>query len=228
MNRLNCKLIIVITFMFFSASVYAAEYKLVRGQQYELCREFEKNLNSFKNEPPMVCERKLNPEFKNFWKPKWKDVDSQNNMGIINRFSEYKYQKNKYEKTYLKNWEKILTNIDEGVVSLQIAFFDLDFDGRDEPVYKLKPFRCDPAVEYYVAPIPYLFVMNKNNKILNTKYRRIFRSTYDPFFYKGRIYLSESYGLPKHHINIYEPFNTLGELGVQNKPICRYNYKTNK
>src|SRR5712691_10186788 len=53
-------------------SVLADTYEIIRGKQYPLCRELEKNLNEFTNQPPMVCERKFSSKYKDFRRPDWR------------------------------------------------------------------------------------------------------------------------------------------------------------
>jgi len=52
----------------------AGPYEVVRGGQFALCRDLERNLNRFKDEPPQVCRRKFDPAMKDFRMPGWRKL----------------------------------------------------------------------------------------------------------------------------------------------------------
>lgn len=52
----------------------AGRYELVKGKGVEVCEAYAKNLNSFNPSAPMLCERPVNPEFKDFAKPVWEKL----------------------------------------------------------------------------------------------------------------------------------------------------------
>jgi hypothetical protein len=59
-------------------------YKLISGKDNEMCRLFEQNLNRFCDEPPMVCERKIHPDFAKYFSfPKWEEVNPAEHLDII-------------------------------------------------------------------------------------------------------------------------------------------------
>ena len=67
-----------------STSKHAKCYKLVSGRSNEMCQLFEENLNRFCNEPPMVCERKIHPDFEKYFSfPRWEQVDPDKHMDVI-------------------------------------------------------------------------------------------------------------------------------------------------
>ena len=214
-----------IIFTLAPAVSYAGQYKLVRGSQFELCREFEKNLNSYKGEPPMVCERKINPQFTDFGNPKWKKVDPKEYVKVLEHLVRYT-QKHRTEKQFKQAWKKLNKKIDSGKVMLQMSYFDLDHDGTNESVMKLFAYGCkDDEQKSYPWPTdPHMFVVTDNKKELDMRFKRIFSWPYDNFYFKGRAYLARWSGRPKPQLGIFEPFNVRGQMGIQNNPICQYNY----
>lgn len=49
----------------------AGRYELVKGKGVEVCEAYEKNLSSLQPTEPMICERRINPQMKNFKEPDW-------------------------------------------------------------------------------------------------------------------------------------------------------------
>jgi hypothetical protein len=59
-------------------------YKMVAGKGYGVCEAYLKHLNAFPpTEPPMICEHKINPKFKDISEPKWEELDIASNMKLV-------------------------------------------------------------------------------------------------------------------------------------------------
>lgn len=57
-------------------SVATPRYRITLGKGTSVCEAYLKHLNAFpREEPAMLCERKLNPAFSNFRKPEWEEID---------------------------------------------------------------------------------------------------------------------------------------------------------
>lgn len=67
----------------------AGEYILIKGKGVEVCEEYKKNLESFNDPQPMMCERKINPDFKDFEKPSWEKVDLEEHRELFRRLLKY-------------------------------------------------------------------------------------------------------------------------------------------
>lgn len=68
---------------------WAGEYVLEKGKGVEVCEVYKKNLESFNDPQPMMCERKINPEFKDFEKPVWEKVDLEEHRELFRRLLRY-------------------------------------------------------------------------------------------------------------------------------------------
>jgi hypothetical protein len=55
--------------VFVATPALAGRYELIKGKGVEVCEAYGENLNSFNPSTPMLCERPVNPDFKNFAKP---------------------------------------------------------------------------------------------------------------------------------------------------------------
>ena len=73
MKRLRTRsgLVVGLFWLLIADMASAGDYALVVGKGIDVCEAYLKNLNSFPNDPPMVCERKVNPKFPEFSKPVW-------------------------------------------------------------------------------------------------------------------------------------------------------------
>src|SRR3989344_7316012 len=69
---------------------HAGRYELIKGKGVEVCEAYKKNLESFSDPyPVMACERKINPEFKDFEKPNWEKVDLEQHRELFRRLKKY-------------------------------------------------------------------------------------------------------------------------------------------
>lgn len=62
----------------------APRYKLVAGSGYGVCESYLKHLNALpKEEPPLTCEVKFAPQYKDFTEPAWEVLDWQKHLEWI-------------------------------------------------------------------------------------------------------------------------------------------------
>jgi hypothetical protein len=201
----------------FSSLAYAAEkkpaktdkcYRVIVGQEHEMCRLYEQNLNRFCNEPPMVCDRKIHPDFaKYFSLPKWEDVDPMKHLDIIESYireSVYGYTgcvegDRKYEDGWAeKKWQKykigFFEQLKKGNVKLSRARFNIKGSGKEKQiVYRLKDFTCAINDEFWNDPmIPQNIVIDEKTGKLDRNTMAIIRygSPKEVFFYEGYARLS--------------------------------------
>lgn len=211
----------------------AAEYQLVEGDQYELCRDLERNLNTFKDEPPMVCGIRLNPEFEDFRVPAWEPMRAKDHVGLLKQMYWAKYSGlgGYTPEIIAEEWRKYLPElkqkIERGQVQIAKGHFDIEHDSDKESVVRLRDDGCD-AVKYLMAfspPDPNLFVLSTDGDVLYSGYDRMSRNSSDTFLYKGRTYLSSWGGITTSEdtvLYVYETFEVFGEFGFQ--LVCRYDY----
>ena len=67
----------------------AVVYEVIKGKGVEVCEAYKKNLESFNEKEPMICERKINPEMKEFSKPKWEKVNLEEHQHFLRRLLKY-------------------------------------------------------------------------------------------------------------------------------------------
>jgi|GEM_PF-2196068 len=86
------------------ALVIAGEYVLVKGKGVAVCEEYKKNLESFNDPQPMMCERKINPDFKDFEKPVWEKVDLEKHQELFRRLLRYQApDRNQFRRGYYED-----------------------------------------------------------------------------------------------------------------------------
>jgi len=91
----------------FSEAVQAGRYELIKGKGVEVCEAYKKNLESFPDPyPTMACERKINPEFKDFEKPVWEKVDLEQHRELFRRLLRYQApERNQFRRAYYEDAE---------------------------------------------------------------------------------------------------------------------------
>lgn len=147
-------LVIVFSMALMTPFAYAQEklqprYRLVLGKGTSVCESYLKHLNAFPlEEPAMICERKLNPAFKNFEKPKWEEIDLWQHLDWvyeIDYFLHFPHHPNEDYYGYTGHGKKTLS-FDE---------WRKDYEARTRAV-EIKPrlYRATLAIEDWSAPIP--------------------------------------------------------------------------
>jgi len=219
----------------------AGEYFLIEREKYQLCRELVKNFNRYKNDPPMVCERKFHSDYKNFTLPKWSTLDPEKNIELLERLLVKEARKERN-----KSFPALVKRIKEGRAHLWKAEIDINFDGKSNTVFMLTTHKCDPVRDFNKGIAPVLTFMAEQNypnpnkpafKSLNGKlYGGI-------FYYKGRPYFhswdqwplfnterSKNIDGPKPRIAVYETNSPM--LGLYEsfgrRPVCEIGYKEQK
>jgi uncharacterized protein YecT (DUF1311 family) len=121
----------------------------------KLCQGFEKNINSLgplKN--PLLCERPLNPNFKDFSKPEWTKLDPGEHIELIKKMDislDYSgYKAPPFDETiWRQRLDSRLTRI-----GLALTKVDLNKDGYPEILIKFnRSGPCDAASETHLGLI---------------------------------------------------------------------------
>lgn len=133
----------------------AGDYVLAVGKGIEVCEAYLKNLNSFPDDPPMVCERKVNPKFPQFRKPVWQPLDALEHLDLLEQIERQKLSH--VEEEYIRNREKLLAwfkeHIASGRIRLAVANINLEQNGTaaNETVLQYEYAECDPANESHFS-----------------------------------------------------------------------------
>lgn len=179
-------------------------YKLVVGKRFAMCREFEKNLNRYCDEPPMMCRFKINPDFgKDFSTPKWEGLDPAKNLDLVTQIMLSHYNApsvaihpenvNCNQECAEREWQRVKPGYMEGIragrVVLSRARFDLNHDGTPELVYRLSGSQCSPddlgsGHQYFT-----LMVMDERNGKEDPDFATYHNAGVDILLYQGRAHL---------------------------------------
>lgn len=236
------KILIAITLTFglaLASLVSAGEYVLIEGKNKEVCREYGKNLNSFKKLPhAMVCERKLNPRFTDFKTSKWETLDVWENREIVGKMDRYLWnsrtesQKEAFDKNFTQWLEKLKERIKNNEISLSLTRVDIDNNGKLDNVIQYDMGTCSDTDENsFTSPGGRIYlVFNEDITAINenlSNFTKVLRLGI--FIYKGRTYLDFWGGWPNFKdgkVFVYDSvMNTTGwtDLGAK---ICIYKYKS--
>ena len=203
--------VIVLAVLALAQPAHAVRYELAEGEKYEVCRAYQENLQRFRDELPMVCERKLDPELKAFSKPDWIDLDPAKHMAILKEIwrvrSLHRIPKRKAgEPTWEESWEiegrrRYLDRINNGELLLGVAKVDLLYDGKPDTVYRFSEYRCENKKELEqlaFEPFTYSYFIadpGDSRKLSSSNYWQLTNNYHGVFRYKNRPYLDSIRGL---------------------------------
>ena len=212
MHKKLISVLIGLILIFGGGTVRAGEkhtdcYRLISGKEDLMCRLFLQNLNSFCNEPGMVCERKIHPDFaKYFTLPNWEEVDLTENLEIIADYvkaqvprnakcADEKCQKGWQEKKWQEYKTGLLERLKTGKVKFHRAICKLTrYSNKESVVYRLVDFPCSPtdANDWDNPQVPKLIVTDEETGKLDSQYTAIFQfgGPYDVLIYEKLTYFT--------------------------------------
>ena len=177
---------LVSIFLVLSGLSHAGEFRLVsmdKVSSYSLnadglgdvCKDYVKNLNYFKDEPPMVCERKLHAEMTDFSRPDWKMLDIKKHAYLAYEISDLRARR---QALHMKegSLDKLIDDnrirtqqwISGGVLLMQLSYFDFDGIGEKNWVlkweFKVGPEDCKSEMAYMQQGTGTLFILQKKNE----------------------------------------------------------------
>lgn len=217
----------------------AGEYVLIVGFEQEVCKAYRKNLNSFKDLPcAMVCERKLNPIFKDFSKPEWKPMDVWANRDLarkINKWLDHRHSKDPYESNPALYEQDLKKWLSEGYPRMYETYIDIDNSGTIDHVIRNDNDRgkglCDPCnARHFSSPSgrSYVVIDDKTGK-LDKELSNFLDRRWDIFIYKGRVYLDAfggDLGFRDGQLSVAE--SKYGFGGWHETCVFRYRERTQK
>jgi hypothetical protein len=172
----------------------ADTYEVVRGKELPLCRELAKNFNEFRNDPPMTCERKFSPKFKDFSRPDWQLLPTEQAAQVaiaIERSRVNKYD----EPDRIPFVEKETKGIKEAAASGKLkvweATFDLAGSGSSQKVSMLSRGSCETWTEKeYDVNEPRIAVLLPGKFDVDKRFRQFLIQGSDAFLYQGQTFLA--------------------------------------
>ncbi len=179
----------------------AGDYVLVVGKAFEVCEVYLKNLNSFPDHPPMVCDRPLSPTVLELTMPEWQPLSVAEHLDLLRHVEQtLRGMTDAQFEAQKEQWaEKVKERVSKGWLSLSTSELDVDRDGSAEMVlrYVNDPGGCDPKSESMFANpggIPYHFVLTCEQRGINEQNTKLAFPGYggrpDVFIYKGKWYLT--------------------------------------
>jgi hypothetical protein len=244
-------LISIVVFIFLlPVYVLAGEYVLIKGQNREGCKAYQKNLNSFNlhNEYVMACQRKLSPQFTDFQKPEWQKMDLRKNIELLKKIELFLGNWGVVTPDNVKGWEEYIeSRIKEEYASIDLCQIDINNDGKKENVIKYNDGSC-PQGHYGAA----LLVLNDDRTEIDIqKTKPLLQNprslkngppsegwdgtTYDIFIYKKKAYFDRwRYGdLSSDGKTIIDTYDLLRVYLAEpdkkgnsiTREICRYKFR---
>ncbi len=209
----------------------AGDYVLMLGKGIEVCEAYLKNLNSFPDDPPMVCERKVNPKFPEFRKPAWQPLDALEHLDLLEQIERQKLSH--IEEEYIRNREKLIAWFKEHIVSgrIRLALADIDIEQNGttakETVLQHEYADCDPANESNFAGLSgrAFYVLNPEKTQIDVEKSKSFYFALraDVFLFKDRVYLTRwagDLGFKNGTLSVTSPLHA-----INYRTSCDYRYK---
>lgn len=208
-------------------------YKLISGKGSVMCQRFEQNLNRFCADEPMVCERKIHPEFEKYFSfPQWESVDPEKHLDIIAdyiraRAPSYACIGDQCQSEWReKKWQDYKVGLQERLKAGQVTLSrsKINIFAKSRLVYRLVDKPCSPKdPDYWDSPrVPILIAVDENTGKFQSDFTAILGAggPYDVLLYNGKTYLTVWGG----------DFPVRGNLAIESKPEinCMFKYVGNK
>lgn len=228
---------LVFVLLLFPSISFAGQYELVEGKGVEVCEAYGKNLNSFGY--AMACEREINPEFKEFSKPEWNEIDVLKNLELVKKL--YRFLKGKdYPEGHPLRVpdagieDNIKSRAEYGHLVIKLTQVDIDNNGKKENVIKYYDGKCELS-SYYATPL--LVLSNDKEEINMKKTSSLIQkpegvvglikmgkfTMRDVFIYKDKVY-SDRWINAGDEKGVLEVFVTEAKKGGSTKEVCKYKF----
>ena len=202
---------------------------MVLGKGIEVCEAYLKNVNSFPKEPPMVCERKLNPSMPDLKKPVWQPLDAKQHFDLMKEIDRVRHHvtKEEYGRFSEKYMPFLQQSVETGAIRLSVAELDVNEDGIPEEVLQYENGECDPLNEsHFATPFgrTYLVLAPDSTGIDEQKSKWFaVGGRLGLFLFKGQVFIDHWAGdlaFKKGQLRALTPLSVVG-LGTK---VCTYSY----
>lgn len=220
------------------AAGWAGELKLIKGKGVEVCKAYQKSLQSMSLQD-MVCGEKA--DTKDFKRPKWGKLDFSGNKELLKKISNFisygdQFAEDKgfgFEILSEKLWQEseVMGQKFPPMYALYTTKVDVDNDGMAERILLFREYIC-MFTRVYSRP---LFVLDeaknqidveKTEPLLQNPFPRDIKAKainhlyqlYDIFFYRGKTYF-DKWNMRDKTLNIYKQSKN------ETKEVCSYKYQ---
>ncbi|MCF8052378.1 MAG: hypothetical protein K9L59_14135 [Desulfobacterales bacterium] len=201
---------------------YAGSYELIKGQDLEVCQVYEKYINSFDTDEPMICKRPYSEDFPMIERPNWIEVDVNENMDwlmgwyevqkgidlstMTKRSTNQKLQKAVVEAAKAEIIE-LKKQVRNGQIRMYLSDIDIDNNGSKEKILKIhsSPNAGGCTIDnfgYYRAVVyPATLLMINSEKKVDYKFTNnvIGRLHKTLFLYKEKVFIDRWGSLSTYH-----------------------------
>jgi hypothetical protein len=216
---------------FFIPICSAGTFALATGEQYALCRLYQKNLDTLPRATMQTHEWPVDPKLKDFSKPLWKRIDARKHLDIIKKLDTWAADPLKQldeaaaDAKWREGEREVIDLIDKNMVHLETARFDFDSDGHLDQVYRYyHPIHfLDSAPDDPDRIYGYWYIyFNDEDPRISEDFRRNFPQVFDSFFFRKRFYLV---GWFVGELNVFEPSALRIDGGLLVRPVCRFSFE---
>lgn len=199
---------------FVTGPVLAGQYELIKGKGVQLCEAYHQNLEIVMKKEEEVCDREFGPDFPEFKKPEWKELDVWENRELLNKVDKYLDYGDQFAKDKIYDDKKEFENIVKSqleleAIYLRVAQVDIDNDGVKDNILKYENGKC--GIARFVYGIAMLALTEQQDALDVKKTRLLIQNTYinsatgkektsptawlynmyDTFFYKDDAYFDK-------------------------------------
>ena len=228
----------------------ATDYQLIKGKQYQLCRDLLQNLKSFGPNPPlMTCGIQINPQIRSLRPLPWKAIKVEQYQLAIRTFLA-RWFKRKVEEGQIagvvdKTYRALVDREKSGETLAWVAHLNFvneapngTYTHQFETLLRLAIEPCDATILDSRWDIPYLMAITKQQGVpteqlqLDDAYDRLFSAEFDAFYHDGKARVAHwdsgswdlpDYDGPARHSILYvsEPISAGGFGWI---PVCELEF----
>lgn len=166
-------------------------YEIVRGKDLAVCRALVKNFNLFKDQPPMVCERRVHPDSKGLAVPDWKAMSGDSALMAalaLEKAIASMGSASQFQARYAKAEALVRSNWSGGRLKVWESRLDLAGRGQAVRVVLVRKGECQ-VKRNDSAGDPIIGVLSDDKLEVNSEYQSLAHIDGDLIVYEGRPYL---------------------------------------
>jgi hypothetical protein len=207
-----------------------ANISLGKSYQQKICQALKPELENIKISQKRFCNLSIFLNNSRFTKISWLPLDISSNLEVAREiFLRYQlgldFLVQEKRQSFWKNNQSVFkSQVEKGILKIERARFDLDYDKKLETVYRLATYPCQEPQKTQVSWYWSYHVLERDDPLLSPHILGYRLSPFEAFIFEGRTYLF-FYDPSDNLVGVYEPQSVRDGYDLAMPLVCEFKVK---
>lgn len=203
---------------------------LEKGSQCTLCQTLKREFENITISEKRFCNLSIFLNNSRFTKISWLPLDISSNLEVAREiFLRYQlgldFLVQEKRQSFWKNNQSVFkSQVEKGILKIERARFDLDYDKKSETVYRLATYPCKEPQKTQVSWYWSYHVLERDDPLLSKHILGYRLSPFEAFTFEGRTYLF-FYDPSDNFVGVYEPQSVRDGYDLAMPLVCEFKVK---